>query len=155
MLGIYHADGKTKPWSWVKKPCYFCQVGFESAGRQGLEWKLSTNTGQVSAVTRLTDRSMQHCAGKRGLFIESGGKALSAHYQTTYALNHFLFICFSQHGIAKTKTFLSFHPFTLCLFDHLVGEGSLNSHSQTIDYIAKGLVHISGLKPSVWQRKNT
>lgn len=112
---------KTKPWSWIKRPCYFCQVGFESAGRQGLEWKLSTNTGQVSAVTRLTDRSIQHCAGKRGLFIESGGKALSAHYQTTYALHHFLFICFSQHGIAKTKPFLSFHLFNLCLFDLFSG----------------------------------
>lgn len=135
MPGIYHVDRKPSQvivLFWIQRPCYFCQVGFESTGKQRSEWKLRTNPGQVSAVTRLTNRSMQHCAGERGLFTESGGKALSAaHYQTTYALRHFLFICFTQQGVAKTKPFLSFHlfnPFLSCSLIILAGEGCLNSH---------------------------
>jgi len=63
---------------------------------------------------------MQHCAGKRGLFVESGGKALAAHYQTACALHHFLFICFSQHG--KNKTFIMLSPvFFFQQFDHFSG----------------------------------
>ncbi len=78
------------------------------------------------------NRSIQHCAGERDLFIESGGKALPvAHYQTTYALCHFLFICYKQQGTAKTRAFLSLHLFDLFFsysFIVLVGEGSLNSN---------------------------
>lgn len=123
--GINHVDGKPSldiVLFWVQRPYSFCQVGFESLARiqdRSLPWH---------------DWLIDQCSivQVRGLFTTSGGKALSAaHYQTTYALRHFLFICFTQQGIAKTKPFLYFHLFNLflsCSLIILVGEGSLNSH---------------------------
>lgn len=110
----------------------FRYEGFADFNRLNLRANLARTQDKSLPWHAWLNRSIQHCAGERGLFIESGGKALSvAHYQTTYALCHFLFICYTQQGTAKTRAFLSLHlfdPFLSCSFIVLVWEGSLNSN---------------------------